>query len=70
MLQSEWKEETPMLYHILNAVATPRLAVEMNEDKLLLVCAAGSILFRSCNQHMPALATKSDRLLSMEEKNS
>ena len=54
-LQSEWKEEAPTLYRILTAVATPRLAAELSEDKLPSVCVAGSILLRSRNLHMSAL---------------
>ena len=54
-LQSEWKEEAPTLYRILTAVATPRLAAELGEDKLPSVCVAGSILLRSRNLHMSAL---------------
>ena len=51
-LQSEWKKEAPILYHILKAVATPRLAEELSEDRLPSVCVAGSILLRSRNQHI------------------
>lgn len=54
-LQSEWKEEASTLYRILIAVATPRLAAELSEDKLPSVCVAGSILLRSRNLHMSAL---------------
>ena len=53
-LQSEWKE-APTLYRILTAIATPRLAAELSEDKLPSICVAGSILLRSRNQHMSAL---------------
>ena len=51
-LQSEWKKEAPTLYRILEAVATPRLAAELSEDRLPSVCVAGSILLRSRNQHV------------------
>ena len=54
-LQSEWKKEAPTLYRILEAVATPRLAAELSEDRLPSVCVAGSILLRSRNQHMSAI---------------
>ena len=50
MLQSEWKEQAPTLYQILTAVATPRLAAELGEDKLPSV--AGSLLLRSRNLHV------------------
>ena len=43
------------MYRILEAVATPRLAEELSEDRLPSVCVAGSILLRSRNQHMSAL---------------
>ena len=41
-MQSEWKTRT--LYRILTAVATPRLAAELSEDKLPYLGVAGSIL--------------------------
>ena len=54
-LQSEWKREAPTLYRVLEAVATPRLADKLSEDRLPAMCVAGSILLRSRNQHMSAI---------------
>ena len=48
---SEWKREAPTLYRILTAVATPKAATELSEDRLPPACVAGSIQLRSCSQH-------------------